>query len=352
MNLVAKEYCASRFDDRGVLVLSELAGAATELREAVLVNPFDLASMVSAIDRALAMTESEQGARMRALRATVAGNDVEHWAGSFLADLARATPAVPTAIDAGGTLSGAVRTVREAPRRLLMLDYDGTLVPYAAMPDLAFPDQDLRALLAELAARPGWNVHVLCGRRRESLEAWLGDVPIGLHAEHGVWSRWPGEPWTSHVATPSPGLAAVEATIADAVRRTPGTLLERKVASLAWHYRMAEPLLATRRLADLRRRLAVHLTPELSILDAVNVLEVRTRGADKGVAAARIVERIRGAGVGELAILAVGDDRTDEDMFSNLPATAFTVRVGGGATVARHRVDTPDDVRGLLRGLL
>ncbi len=195
-------------------------------------------------------------------------------------------------------------------------------------------------------------VHVLSGRSRESLDGWLGDVPVGLHAEHGVWSRWPGEAWMSHVAIPPPGLAHVEATMVDAVRRTPGTFLEHKGSSLAWHYRMAEPVLAARRLADLRRRLAAQLTPDLTLLDGAKVLEVRARGADKGVAAARIVERVRAGGRGELAILAIGDDRTDEDMFANLPEAAITVRVGAGVTVAHHRVESPDDVRVLLRGLL
>ena len=352
MNLVAKEFCASRVDDRGVLVLSELAGAATELREALLVNPFDLDSMVAAIGRALAMPAAEQSARMRALRSTVDANDVVSWASGFLTDLARATPAAATAKDAGSSLSGPIRAVHGAPRRLLLLDYDGTLVPLAPMPELAFPDEELRRLLATIGAQPGWMVHVVSGRSRDSLESWLGDVPIGLHAEHGVWSRWPGEAWTSHVVIPPPGLAAVDAVMTDAVRRTPGTFVERKAASLAWHYRMAEPLLAMRRLADLRHRLATQLAPDLALLDGAKVLEVRARGADKGVTAARIVERLRVGGDGDLAILAIGDDRTDEDMFANLPQGALTVRVGPGVTVAHHRLEGPDDVRALLRALL
>ncbi len=87
MNLVAKEYVASRVDELGALVLSEFAGAAAELEEAVLVNPYDLGAVAKAVKLALAMSEAEQGTRMRALRARVRSGDVQTWVGQFLKDL-------------------------------------------------------------------------------------------------------------------------------------------------------------------------------------------------------------------------------------------------------------------------
>ncbi len=88
MNLVAKEYVATRADNRGVLVLSEFTGAADELRQAVRVNPHDIAGLKDAIMTAVSMTPAEQGKRMRSLRRRVLENDVNAWSSSFLRALA------------------------------------------------------------------------------------------------------------------------------------------------------------------------------------------------------------------------------------------------------------------------
>ncbi|MDY0828938.1 trehalose-6-phosphate synthase [Microbacterium sp. BG28] len=88
MNLVAKEYVASRIDNRGALVLSEFAGAADELGSSLLVNPHDIQGLKDTIVRAIEMTPGEQGRRMRALRRRVREHDVEDWSREFLAALA------------------------------------------------------------------------------------------------------------------------------------------------------------------------------------------------------------------------------------------------------------------------
>jgi len=84
MNLVAKEFVASRSDEEGVLILSELAGAADELLDAVIVNPYDVDGMAEAMHLALTMDAGERGRRMRALRAQVSANDVHRWCSGFL----------------------------------------------------------------------------------------------------------------------------------------------------------------------------------------------------------------------------------------------------------------------------
>ena len=191
---------------------------------------------------------------------------------------------------------------------------------------------------------------MISGRSRGSLDAWLGDLAIGLHAEHGFWSRWPGGSWeAAHVAPPD-ALVPVDAIMSDIARRTPGSFVERKGASVAWHYRMAEPLLAARRLDELRRRLSGALAPSHEMLDGARVLEVRARGADKRACALRILAHEDTHG--PHPVFAIGDDRTDEDLFAALPADAVTVRVGPGVTRARFRTDGVDEVRALLKGFL
>ncbi|MCH6229236.1 trehalose-6-phosphate synthase [Microbacterium sp. CFH 31415] len=98
MNLVAKEYVATRTDNRGVLLLSEFAGAADELSSAVRINPHDIDGMKEAIMRAIEMPAAEQGRRMRAMRRKVIENDVARWSQSFLA-----------ALEAAGTANRAIR---------------------------------------------------------------------------------------------------------------------------------------------------------------------------------------------------------------------------------------------------
>jgi len=191
MNLVAKEYIASRTTGDGVLVLSELAGAASELGEALIVNPYDVESMAVGFDRALSMPESERRERMSALRDKVRARPVELWAQSFVSALET------------GERGPEPRDLRRDPHELevlaqglakhsqvlLALDYDGTLVPIVKNPDLARPDAALRQLLAMLARMPGVQVCVVSGRAQSSLASWLGELPLDLVAEHGVWSK-------------------------------------------------------------------------------------------------------------------------------------------------------------------
>jgi trehalose 6-phosphate synthase len=99
MNLVAKEFCAARFDARGVLVLSEFAGAADELRTgALIVNPYDVDGLADVLHRALFMSESEQAVRMNAMRLEVEAHDVYSWADEFATDCLGATELVAAGI--------------------------------------------------------------------------------------------------------------------------------------------------------------------------------------------------------------------------------------------------------------
>jgi trehalose 6-phosphate synthase/phosphatase len=198
MNLVAKEFVTCRTDEDGVLVLSELAGAAAEMGEALQVNPYDIEGMAQAFGMALTMPDEERRLRMRSLRHRIAARDVHHWAQSFVDALEAAAPVATSQVvlSSMDDLEALAARMRSADHLLLLLDYDGTLVPFARSPELAAPDGELRDLLAALAAKPGARVHVVSGRRRDTLERWLGDLPLGLHAEHGYWSRAArGEPW-------------------------------------------------------------------------------------------------------------------------------------------------------------
>ena len=89
MNLVAKEFVASRSDLRGVLILSHFTGAAQELTDALLINPFDVDQFAEALRGALAMPEEEQERRMRRMRQQVSDNNIYRWAGMLLSEAAK-----------------------------------------------------------------------------------------------------------------------------------------------------------------------------------------------------------------------------------------------------------------------
>ena len=352
MNLVAKEFVTCRVDDDGVLVLSEFAGAAAEMGEALQVNPYDIDAMAQAFADALDMPDDERRVRMRALRRRIVSRDVHHWAASFLDALAGVTGGGdPATLSASADLEALAARLRSAERLLLLLDYDGTLVPFARSPDLAAPDRALRDLLAGLAARPGTRVHLVSGRRRETLDHWLGDLPIGLDAEHGYWSRIdPGAPWTSMVDEPPPWKESARRLLEELAAATPGALVEEKTASIAWHWRMADPELGSESAALLRRRLQDTLRDApVEILSGDKVLEVRPHGVNKGQTVPRV---LAAAGAPLPTILAMGDDETDEDLFAALPEEAITVSVGFRPSRARYRVARPRAARALLASIL
>ncbi len=353
MNLVAKEFVASRTDEDGVLVLSEFAGAASELAEALHLNPYDVDRAADMYHWALTMPPDERRARMRGLQRRVFAYDIHRWSRSFVDALATAAadrdPALPP-LTPPADLRQAIEQMRAAAHLLLLLDYDGTLVPFAGVPELASPDGELIDLLRALAARPRTAVHVTSGRSRETIERWLGASPVGLHAEHGFWSRCPGqEKWMARPLPPMEWRERVLAILEQATARTPGSLVEEKSVSLAWHYRMADREFGAAQAKELRS----HLTELLSnapveIISGERVVEVRPQGVHKGIVVRPLLKTMP---VDTLA-MAAGDDRTDEDLFAALPSGALALHVGPGDSRATLRVAGVADVRRFLGAVL
>jgi trehalose 6-phosphate synthase/phosphatase len=346
MNLVAKEFVAARPDGDGVLVLSEFAGAAAELSEALRVNPFDIERTAEVFYRALTMREEERRTRMEVLRERVMSYDVHGWARAFVSQLERTSAAAASLqVSPRAALRRAVEIARSASRLVLLLDYDGTLVPFVPTPELAIPDEELVDLLRRLAARPHTDVHVVSGRKRATLDRWFGKLPVGLHAEHGFWSRPPGGSWTSADVRDAGWREPVLEILRDFTERTPGALVEEKTAGVAWHYRAADPEYGIAQ----ARELAIHLSSLLAnapveILQGDMVVEVRPHGVHKGRVADQVLS---GAGDGTVAF-AIGDDRTDEDLFAALPQGSLAVHVGAGESRAALRVSDVAAARDLL----
>jgi len=326
-----------------VLVLSEFAGAAAEFGEAVMVNPYDIDGVANAMRRSLEMRPRERQTRMRALRERVRQHDVHEWADRFIADLR--APIAPRQMTASGDLVALIARMREGPITLL-LDYDGTLVPIRSGPTLAAPDDETLALLATLAGDPRIGLHLVSGRMRETMESWFAGLPIDLWAEHGLWRRRAGQVgWELTLEVDRAWMDRVRPLIARFTRETAGSLVEEKTASFAWHYRMADPELGEEHAGELRRELQELLHDEtVEVLTGSKVIEVRVVGPSKGLVVTRLLEEAPSR-----LMVAIGDDRTDEDMFEKLPPSSIALHVGPLPSRAPHRVRDWRDVQRILR---
>jgi trehalose 6-phosphate synthase/phosphatase len=353
MNLVAKEFVACQREQPGVLLLSEFAGAASEMGEAVRINPYDTPGTAAALARALEMPDAERAERHAALAARVRRNDAVSWALRSVTDLERATAdrALPSSSAGQPPVAALLRAFAASRERLCALDYDGTLVPLAPRPTDAAPTAAVLEIIERLSRRAGTHVAIVSGRSRADLDRWFGSIPsLWLAAEHGALVREPdvGEWHALRHGAASDWMPDVRSVLDHYLARVPGSMVEAKEHALAWHFRLVEPefgeWIANEVAATLSERLA---GTELVVLRGSKVIEVRYAWANKGELIGYLQSRLGDPGFK----LAAGDDATDEDMFARMSPEAFTVHVGGGATAARYRVAEPSAVLALLAAL-
>ncbi len=366
MNLVAKEYVACREDEGGVLLLSEFAGAADELDHALLVNPHDIEGLKAALLRAIHMPREEQRRRMRALRRVVYENDVAHWASRYLgavgavAELRDAernadpetgslepiiapSPFVPRSIEER------LRRLATAPSLLVASDFDGTLAPIVGRPQDARILPRARQALEVLRDAPGVSVVLLTGRSLESLNA------TGLRVDDWIVSGSHGSEFVGSLGDASDSDIAGGSLTEDESQRLnwmsrrlervlggePGLRFERKPFGIAVHTRevpdeeIARELLAAA--AELGAAAGFH------VREGKQVREFSVRVADKGTMLSRIRDLLPAA-----PVLFLGDDVTDEDVFSVLRADDLGIKVGAGDTSAVERVADPETAAAVL----
>jgi len=352
MNLVAKEYIACQGSKAGVLILSEMAGAAAELTDALLVNPTDKAEIASAIATALEMPEDHRRERLGRMQRRIYDYDVFAWAGDYFDTMARTVhqQQVYKVRLADRRIFGVVASqYRKADHRILLMDYDGTLVPFSGFPEQALPDKPLLDCLQDLAADARNTVVIVSGRDRQFLEQWFGSLGLVLVAEHGALIRYPGQGWVVQVHQEADWQPKVMAVLDRYVDRCSGSLIEKKAFSLAWHYRNCELETALDRSQELMEELRqiVQQDKRLQVFEGHKVIEVKIAGYDKGTVAAGLL-----AARPYDFVLAVGDDRTDEDLFRVMPADAFTFRVGLVSSLARYNLKDQTQVMRLLRSLV
>jgi trehalose 6-phosphate synthase/phosphatase len=344
MNLVAKEYVASKQRNTGVLVLSEMAGAIDELPEALPVNPNSARSIKEALEQALRMPRREQKKRMKVMQKRLKEYDIHKWSEVFMNDLALIKndwEGLREKKMSNSQAEDMMLRYSTASKRLIIFDYDGTLKSFVNSPSLiaAFPSRHLRHILKQLAKQENTVVAIITGRPKKALQLWFQGIPLELAAEHGAWRKTNGRWVKMHN-----NITRVKPAVLEVMRRytakTPGAEVEEKDFSLVWHYRNVESELAFDRSTKLKYELAKILHgEEIEVYGGDKILEVKQNSINKGRAVADLV-KIHSPDF----IFCVGDDFTDEDMYTALEDTDYTFKVGGGETRARYRLDSVDDV--------
>jgi trehalose 6-phosphate synthase/phosphatase len=352
MNLVAKEFVASRKDGAGVLVLSEMAGAARELTDALAINPNDIGEMAQKIKEGLEMPPAEQGRRLQTMQERIRTYNVKAWAEDFLGQLSvvkKKQQDFQVQFLDDYSRRSLLDAYRSSERRLLLLDYDGTLVPFSANPAKAQPSEHLLQVLAALARQKENEVCIISGRSSEWLDACFGRLPLTLVAEHGARIRQAGEAWTDEAGMNTAWKGEVQRIMDSYARRCAGSFTEVKEFSVVWHYRNANPAQGKLRSMELLTELNEHIHNRgLQVLPGNKIVEVRSYGVNKGTAVKKILAQQKPG-----FILAAGDDRTDEDMFRLLAdmRNTFTIKVGPEASFAKYNLHTQGMVVSILEAL-
>ena len=350
MNLVAKEYAACQENRPGALILSEFAGASAEMGEAFFVNPYDEEGMGERIAEVLALSEDHCLERMTALHRRICARNVHLWAEKFLSTLRNVQHSKRTRPLTTRERQQLLVTYARASRRVLLLDYDGTLTPLVPMRQRAFPTPQLLAVLRALHGDPRNLVAVISGRDRHTLEQWLGDSGCILVAEHGAWFReGTGRAWrTIRSELNDDWKATIRPLLEHVVEQTPGSSLEEKDFSMVWHYRMADPEFGLWQARELYSQLQGMLASTgLQVQNGNKIVEVKWADVHAGKVASHLLERVPQSDF----ILAIGDDRTDEDVFVTIPPEQWSIKVGTGFSAARFSLSTPAEVLDLLLDL-
>ena len=349
MNLVAKEYVATKDNDLGVLILSEMAGASSELSDAIQINPNDTDQISMAICEALEMPEEEQKERLQNMQDIVGKQTVKKWAGDFVDEWKEVIERNETLMKkyiSKKVFSDIKQQYNASKHRLIMLDYDGTLAAFRRDPEKASPTTEVKNMLRKLCDDERNTVVINSGRDHRTLDKWLGDLPLSFAAEHGAFYKENGE-WHENVE-PQAWDERLMSILREFEDKTPNSRLEVKATAVAWHYRKVDNWIGIFRAQQLMHALIpICSQNNLQIMRGNKIVEVKPAEYSKGSEVQRILNQ-RSYDF----ILAIGDDVTDEDMFRALPEEAVTIKVGYACDDARYNLLGQKDVLPFLNNLL
>ncbi len=349
MNLVAKEYIACQRENLGVLILSEHAGAAVELNEAILINPTDVEETSDAINKALCMPENEKESKILKMQNRLSRYNVFTWTTDFfnqVDDVKKEQIHMQVKFMDNNSLKSLQVKYKDAHNRLLLIDYDGTLTPIAKLPEMAVLDIRTKNILKLIISDTRNKVAIISGRRKEFIDGQFKNLDAILIAEHGYFIKYPKAEWERSLEIDLSWKKKIQPILNDYVDRCNGSMIEDKHASLVWHYRNADEEIATLRINELKDDLyeIIKSEPKLYVLEGDKVIEVKSIQYDKGTVASALINKDNYD-----FILALGDDSTDEDLFKVVPDYGFTVKVGAKPSNARFNVKNQQQIFEILK---
>lgn len=353
MNLVSMEYVmAQDLENPGVLILSEFAGASSFLSEAIIVNPWDADAVADALYRAFTMSFDERQERLATLQRILSRYSSTKWAEGFLRDLEETEKASPE-----GALflpprrlewpAHFVRVLKRQTKLRLVVDYDGTLVALARRPEFAVLLEDMRQALTELCKK--MEVYVVSGRAREFLDSQFPNRLVFLAAEHGAFFKPPQGEWYSQVTSDIQAwYSQVEKVMLDYSERVPLSFVEKKEASIVWHFRESPPDFAEFQAKKLDDELQIGMAnAPVAISLGDKIVEAKATECNKG----NFLRSLMQNSSEDHFYVCIGDDRTDEDMFRVLGNQGYSIKVGPAETQARFRLQNQAQVLKFLREL-
>ncbi len=350
MNLVAKEYLATKCNKPGVLILSEMAGAAIELQDSIIINPNDTDQIENAILQALNMPEDEKKERLKKMQNSISKQDVKKWAKDFvdeLLDIKTRNREILQKVVGKRQLNQIKKSYDDAETRLILLDYDGTLAPFVKNPEDAAPSEKVIELLKKMSSDSKNKVVINSGRNHQILDKWFEGVDLDFAAEHGMFYK-ENNKWHKNLTEEVVWDNEILNIIQHAIDKTPRSFMEQKEASLVWHYRNVDIWLADLRSQQLINALIGPCSRlNLQIVPGNKIVEIKPPDFTKGSEVLRRMDQQNYD-----FVLAIGDDTTDEDMFRVLPDDGVSIKVGNFSPAAKYRIPLQSSVVPFLNKLI
>ena len=357
LNLVCKEYVAAKRQNAGVLILSEFAGAAAEMGEAIIVNPYNIREVAHAMHRSLLMPEKEKMDRLKALRSRVIGFDNIAWARSFIESWSEvALPDARSSVLDKSIQKEVFKKFKIARKTFIFSDYDGTIAPLPNRSAYALLAPNLLDILDKLGVQAGCDITIVSGRSRLGLEHVLEHSNFNLSAEHGLFVKLHDGEWLRQLelqAEFDKVKPSIESLLGLYCRAISGSYIEEKEYSLVWHFQRAKDAsLADSQAQVLRELLKQHLadTP-YAPYGGKKVIDIHPVLVNKGMAVEWLLEK-RGFDPQQDLLITMGDDVTDEDMYAVQKELNISIHVGQQNMRSRYHVGSQIELGKFLEAFL
>ncbi len=339
MNLVAKEYVASLQDKKGVLILSEFTGAAKELNESIVINPYNIEEIANAIEEALNLPEPEQIRCNQAMQQRLQRYNVTFWANDFVNQLHEMYRMSVSSLKKKKFTSQIQHDIleryRDAKHRIVVTNYDRVLVPFSGEFNSVEPTEFLKKIIAEITGNENTDLVINSGRSRKYLDKWLGDLDINMTAEHGTWVKDADtNKWTLMKKVSTEWKEEIMPILEMYNDRLPGASIEEKEYSVAWHYIKADVEQSSFISKELFDNL-VSITHNMNIRVEYGsqAIEIYHAGIDKSEIVKYFLDKKKYD-----FIFLIGNNWSDEELYRILPDHSYSVNIGNIYTDANFMI--------------